>query len=215
MNTNTEDPELKNLISDILQKFLGFFATNTLQQEISRLVGEKYYDGMEKAEVQFNFNATPSQHTLQFLQKYSFDNIKGLEEDTKERLRKEITQGMLNQEHPNLLKKRIRDVMDVTIERAKMISITETNRALNMGHYEAAKQSGLNLVKQWSTQNERMSRAGNKVPCSICEEMDGKIVGMDKKFKFSDGESLLLPPRHPNCACRVLYVQKEDINNNI
>jgi hypothetical protein len=113
----------------------------------------------------------------------------------------------MNRETAAELKLRIIDVMKTTIARSEMIYKTETNRAFNVGHFEAAKHSGLALVKEWSSQNERVSKAGNLVPCPSCEAMNGVQVPMDGKFKFNDGEELLLPPKHPHCACRVLYVQ--------
>ena len=50
--------------------------------------------------------------------------------------------------------------------------------------------------------------AGNLVPCTHCEKMNDVIVGIDDKFVFDDGEELFLPPKHPHCSCRCIYLQQ-------
>jgi SPP1 gp7 family putative phage head morphogenesis protein len=202
-----DEPELKAIIQDIIAKYIYFINADILKDSIYNMVEKRYQAGLDHGEIQFNRNFLPSYQTVSFIQKYSFDNVKGLTEETKEALRKQMSQGLMNKESIPQLKLRIIETMDASIARAEMIARTESNRAFNMGHYQAAKDSGLKVLKQWSAQNERTSKAGNEVPCPKCESMDGMIIGMNDKFNFSDGEELLLPPKHPHCACRVLYIQ--------
>jgi len=199
-----QSPELKNIIEDIINKFMSYLSVVRLKDFLFVKIEKEYGRGLEAGEVGFNMNFVPSYKTISFLQNYAFDNVKGLNEEMKERLRKEMVEGLLNHETPSQLKLRIMDTMDTTIQRAEMIVRTETNRAFNIGHFEAAKESGLDLVKQWSTHEDERT-------CEVCNGLDNQIVGMNDKFKTIKGDELLLSPAHPRCRCRVVYVQA--INN--
>lgn len=200
-------PQIKGLVNDIVNKYLNYINTDELKNPLFNLLNKQYNEGLLSGELKFNMNFLPDYRTVSFIQNFAFSNIKGLNEELKEKLRKEMSIGLMNRETIPQLKLRILDVMDTIISRAEMITKTEANRAFNMGHFQAAKDSGLNMRKQWSSQSERTSKAGNLVPCPQCNSMDGVIIDMNSKFKFNDGEELDLPPKHPNCACRVLYIQ--------
>jgi len=202
-------PEMKAVIEDILAKYLNYIDADNLKDFVFDIVKSNYQKGLDAGEIQFNRNFLPNYETLSFVQKFAFSNVKGLTEELKEQLRKEMSIGLMNREGIAQLKLRIMDVVDTSIARAEMITRTETNRAFNMGHFQSAKDSGLNVYKQWSAQNERVSKNGNFVPCPQCEAMDSVSIGMNERFSFSDGQELLLPPKHPHCACRVLYIQKK------
>lgn len=199
---------LKGLVEDIINKYLNKVGSAELRRIINELIHKDYIKGLEEAEVQFNANYIPSYETIKQYEKFAFDNVTKLVEDTKEQLRQKVSLALMNRESPSSIKTIIRDVMDTTVERAKMIHVTESNRALNMGHFQGAKQSGLRLMKEWNAQPERVSRAGNMVPCTHCEFLDGQIVNLDAHFTDDQGQNIFLPPHHPNCACRVIYVQK-------
>ena len=207
----TEEVNLKALTEEIINKFIQLIDEVELRNIIERMVSKEYYKGLEAAEKDFNMNFTPEYRTLEFIKKFSFDNVTKLTLDVKDNLRREVSLGLMNRESPSHIRSRIRDVMDTSIERAKMIQVTESNRAANTAHYEGARSSGLDLVKRWDAQPERVSRAGNSVPCKHCEFLDGKVVEMDDKFVDDQGLEFFLPPHHPNCACRVVYVQREDL----
>ena len=207
----TTHPEIKNLTEQLINKYLRLINNDELKRLIRKIISDKYHEGLLSAELTFDQNYIPNNHTIEFLQRFAFDNVTKLGEDLKDSLRKEVSMGLMNRETTSVLRKRIRTTMDTTIERAKMIQVTESNRALNMGHFEGAKESGLKLVKRWDAQPERISRAGNSVPCKHCEFLDGQIVGLEEKFTDDKGMKFFLPPHHPNCACRVVYVQREDL----
>ena len=205
-----EEATIKNLTEDIINEFLNFINEEDLRGMVDKIIRKGYDKGLEQAELDFNMNFIPNHRTVEFINNFTFENVKDLTNNLKDNLRKEVSIALMNRETPSNIRSRIRDVMDTTIERAKMIQVTETNRAENMGHYQGAKESGLNIVKKWDAQPERTSRAGNKVPCIQCESLDGQEVGIDDKFKDHKGREFFLPPTHPNCACRVIYVQKDD-----
>lgn len=199
------EAELKNLLEDIINNYTRGINDLTVRDIVYKLIERMYNKGLLEGEITFNMNFVPNQQSIFFLQNFAFDNVKKLNSDLKDLLRKEISLALMNRESASQIRARVRDIMNTTIDRAKLITITEENRAFNIGHYEAAKQSGLNVVKEWSAQPER----NENNPCPICEAMDGVQVPMDAKFHFKDGDSVLLAPKHPRCKCRILYVQIE------
>jgi SPP1 gp7 family putative phage head morphogenesis protein len=202
------DPQLKSLIDDILNKYLNYISPKVLKDFIFNLIEKQYTKGLEIGEVNFNMNFVPDYKAVSFIQKFAFDNVTKLTEDTKDNLRKEMAMGLMNGESISKLKLRIMDVMDTTIDRAEMITRTESVRAFNVGHFQAAKESGLELKKQWSTHEDERT-------CESCGYLDGQIVDMDKPFKDQKGKESLLSPFHVRCRCRVIYVQPHEpkINN--
>jgi SPP1 gp7 family putative phage head morphogenesis protein len=202
-----QSPELKGLVSDILNKFLNYIASAPLKDFVYSRVEKEYRRGLEAGEINFNMNFTPSYETVSFIQKYAFDNVTKLTDDLKDNLRKELAMGLMNGEGIGALKLRVMDVMETTISRAEMITRTETVRAFNMGNYQAARDSGLELRKQWSTHEDEKT-------CAVCGQLDNQVIDYDAKFRTSKGEEFLLSPAHPNCRCRVLYVQNH-VRNNI
>jgi hypothetical protein len=203
---------LKSVASDLVNKYITF-PTDVALGLISKLIRDKYNIGLEEVGIQFGMNFIPNYEALSMVERFAFENVKGLTEDMRESLRKEMSLSLLNNEDLSAMKKRITNVMDTTIDRAKMIALTESNRANNMGRLQAAEETRLNLVKRWDAQPERISRAGNKVPCPICEELDGQTIELNDKFKLKDGREWLSPPSHPRCACSLLFIQREEINN--
>lgn len=189
------------LIDDIVNKYLNYIDAGNLKDFIYNAVEKEYVKGLDAGELNFNQNFVPSYETLSFIQKFAFDNIKKLTEDVKDKLRQEMSIGLMNKESIPQLKLRILNVMDTSISRAEMITRTETNRAFNMGHFQAARDSGLILKKEWSTHEDERT-------CSQCGYLDGQKVDFNAKFKTLDGEEFLLSPAHPNCRCRILYIQE-------
>jgi SPP1 gp7 family putative phage head morphogenesis protein len=194
------EPELKNLIEDIINKYLNYINVEHLKDFIYNLIEKEYTKGLDEGGIQFNQNFLANYQTLSFIQNFAFNNVKGLTESLKEDLRKEMSVGLMNGEGIPKLKLRILDVMDTTIQRAEMITRTESVRAFNMGHFAAAKESGLDVKKQWSA-------AEGERTCKTCGYLDGQTVNIDEKFLTSEGEEFLLSPAHPNCRCRILYIQ--------
>jgi hypothetical protein len=68
---------------------------------------------------------------------------------------------------------------------------------------------GLKVIKRW--------RVTSADPCPACQALDGTEVALDQSFDASATtdenrpgpavyRDLLVPPRHPNCRCRVDYL---------
>lgn len=210
MEETSFEPIIKGMTEDIVNQYLAFINADILKNSIYQTINSKYNEGLNDAEIKFNMNFIPDERTIAFVQRYSFENVKGLTDTLKDSLRKEVSQALMNRENVREIAARVKDVFKTTQARAEMIAKTESNRAYNMGHFAGAKDSGLKLIKEWNAQPERVSRAGNLVPCPICEGLSGQQVKMNEKFVANDGSEYLLPPVHPHCACRVLYIQVDD-----
>jgi SPP1 gp7 family putative phage head morphogenesis protein len=195
--TDTE-VQLKGIIDDIVKKLAKLLDLSSLFHASRAHIRQEFRAGLEEAEVKLNMNFTPDENAIKFLEDYTFQNIKGMNDDISEKLRKELSQGLLNLESTSDLKKRVEFVMDVAEERAKMIARTESMRARNMGSLEGAKQSRLKLVKEWDASND---------PCPTCKALHGKRIALDAKFDYK-GEQFLSPPAHPNCRCSLRYIQR-------
>lgn len=93
--------------------------------------------------------------------------------------------------------------------RGALIARTETHGAANAGSYEAAKDLGLDLKKEWLAGMDRRTRLTHSLA-------DGQIVNMDEAFTV--GSASLMYPGDPsgpaeeiiNCRCSVSYIVDDD-----
>jgi len=190
--------ELKGLVNDLVESVSKLFKLNINKKETGETISKFYDMGHDEIEVQFGLNLTPNSKELAFLKDYTFENIKNFNSEMKDKLRKELSQGLLNNESQAQMSKRVSKVIEISRERAKMIVRTETNRAFNVGRNEAAKKSGLKLKKEWvAAIDDRTS--------PVCKALNGKQLPLDKKFKYQ-GQVFDSPPAHPNCRSRLIYV---------
>lgn len=89
--------------------------------------------------------------------------------------------------------------------RGALIARTETHGAANFGADAAARETGLNLRKEWVAAMDERTRSSHR-------RADGQVVGMDDTFDVG-GASLRYPgdPRGPadeviNCRCAVAFI---------
>lgn len=203
--------ELKNIIEKLVNEFTQVIEIHATNDTVKQVLGKEYREGMENIEVALNMNFFEERERLQFLESYVFDNIKNLNQYLKDQLRQELQRGLMNNESINQLKERVKKVMQIGADRARMIARTEANRAVNMGRLDAAKQSQLRVKKYVdATLDARTS--------DICRHMQkayGKgtqAIGLDKKFKYKDNKGVIqewdAPPFHPNCRTVVMFEQQ-------
>ena len=197
------DAETKNVLTDLVNKFMRILNVGILTESVFVEIRKEYDSGIFKAEKSFNMNFTRDENRLGLLQNFTIENIKDLNQNIAESLRKEITQGIINLESIPKIKERVKKVLEVGETRATMIARTETVRAQNMGHIDAARQTGLKLWKRWDAHLDKRTSA-------VCTFLDGKEVPMDDKFKWN-GEEFDAPPAHPNCRSTLLFIQKKEV----
>jgi uncharacterized protein with gpF-like domain len=195
--------EVKGLIDTLIKKIKAIFARILSPDYIERATRAAYNKGLSDVEERLtpNLNLTPNDDAIKFLAKYTFDNIKGMNDELAERMRKELIAGMMNGESSNLLSKRVSSIMDIGRARANAIARTESHRAYNYGAAYGAKQSGLKLKKY----------AYNPAPkTDICKAITNRDpIPMEQQFSYG-GEHWDAPPFHINCRSRVLFVQEDE-----
>jgi hypothetical protein len=194
--------EHKNRLDDIVKAIQRIFDPNRLRLAVEVLIRRSYNQGMDDTDhsIKMSMNPVPNPYTIQFLSQYTFDNVKGMNESLAEGLRKELVQGIMHGENERQLAERVKSVFEVNYVRARAIARTESHRAYNVGGFEAAKQSGLKLKKQWYNPSPQTT---------ICKTLvRHKPIPLNEPFVY-DGENFMAPPGHVNCRSRILYVQEE------
>ena len=197
-----------NIIENIIKTLSRIFKISLPAMVVKQEIAENYDSGLKDMEVKLNVNFAGDNQKKQFLENYTYDNIKGMNEELAEKLRKEFSQAMMSGESIAKMKKRVLEVMDVGVNRAQMIARTEMNRAQNTGRLDGAieaEKSGIK-TKKWLlvTQDKRTS--------PICHREDtkygtsDKAIPIDEKFKINyNGEIIeeFAPPFHVNCRTRL------------
>jgi SPP1 gp7 family putative phage head morphogenesis protein len=201
-------PELKNIINDTLKRISDLIKITLPFAVVRNHIMREFVRGWDEIESQADMNLQPSFKPVDFLLDYTFDNIKGMNEEIAEKIRKELSQAFLNRESVEQMKQRVLDVVDVSIARAQTIARTELYRAYNMGREEAAKKAGFSKKYLIVTEDERTS--------DICGSLDAKYGSVDKAIafdapfvthtKYADINQQL-PTFHPNCRTRVAYLE--------
>lgn len=193
--------ETKDVITDIINEFVKAVDMSIASGVVQRVLKEAYDKGLDEIGLQLGMNFMGDPKRLEFLQSYTFENIKDMNDEMAGKLRKEISQSLLNLEGVEMMKKRVQSVMDVTVNRARMIARTEAVRAANMGHLDGARESGLNMVKEWSAHIDARTSP-------ICKALNGKQVPINSQFTYK-GEKFDAPPAHPFCRSTLLFIQKD------
>jgi SPP1 gp7 family putative phage head morphogenesis protein len=191
------DTEFKGIVEDLVNKFIRILDMGPMTDLIRSNLKKSYDKGLDDIGVQLNMNFTGFPERFNMLERYTFENIKALQDETADKLRKELSQSLLNIESVGEMKDRVLKVMETTVDRAKMIARTEMNRAENMGHIDGARQSGLKLVKEWDAHLDNRTSP-------ICRYLDKKQVPMDEKFNYQ-GQLFDMPPAHPNCRSVLVF----------
>ena len=39
-----------------------------------------------------------------------------------------------------------------------------------------------------------------------CRELNNKTIPLDSAFELENGDKFVIPPQHPNCRCRIVFV---------
>jgi len=188
-------------IDDIPKMIKKMFAVFTMKGISDQLIKSEFDSGWDKSEKQLDKNIPYNQKALEFLQDYTFDNIKGMTEEISNDLKQELERGIINGEGITKLKVRVNDVFDKGENRAEMIARTETNRADNNGKLLAMKGSGMKFKKKWVThEDDRTSE--------LCKHLDGQTVGINENFEYGKWSGQA-PPSHVNCRSTIVFIMDE------
>jgi SPP1 gp7 family putative phage head morphogenesis protein len=92
--------------------------------------------------------------------------------------------------------RQVSDMINVVLKdpyRADLIAITETNRAFNLAAVDTYKLAEIEEW-EWMTYGEA---------CDVCSGLNGQKFKVDR---LGAANTLLVPPKHPDCRCAVLPV---------
>ncbi len=193
--------EIKS-VEDIAKQIKNVITFEGLKILSDAVIKNEFMKGWEDSEKKMQRNILVNKEAINFIQDYTFNNIKSMTDEILTDLRQELERGIMNGEGIFKLKERITKVFDVGENRAEMIARTESNRAENQGKFIAIKNSGEKYKKRWSAvHDDRTSE--------ICKELDGQEVELEDNFhgKGFDGPC---PPAHVDCRSSLLFIRKED-----
>ena len=188
-----DPPSLMNVPEDYWQRYNVDIRT-ALSVPMNEIFFEQFTAQLEEFGLSFD-DSTGSDEALNFIEKYTFELVKGIENTTREAIRKEVQYFIQNGDMTiqDLAERLYRYYSPV---RAQMIAITETTRAAAQGELETIaklhEQYGLEFEAVWQTANDERV-------CIICGPKHGKVI--------TDGE---YPPAHPNCRCWVNHRLKKN-----
>jgi len=197
---------IKSIDMVFIKRLLGLMTLNIMGPAVKDTIKSAFYKGQEVVGKKLEKNFVPNENSINFLQDYTFENVDGLNEELKNRLRGELQRGLIEGEGVKALSKRVDKVMDMGKVRADTIARTEVSRAENMGTYEGYLQSGFDGTKEWVATVDRT--------CPICKALDGQTVPLKSKFNYK-GKEVLLPPFHPNCFLKDTKIRTDNGNKNI
>lgn len=205
-------------IKELLERF-SFGRKKTTSDEVDFLIGmlndEFFNDEQVIAEAK-NFLTNAAEHgielfgdanTLQidytltntraadWVSKYAFDLIKGINKTTTKSLRN-IFKNFIDT--PGMTIGDVMDILPFDESRALMIATTEITRAYataaQMAGEDLAEEfPGVRVIKRWWTNNDSLV-------CPICGPLHGAVVDVDASFDSLAG-SLSQPPAHVGCRC--------------
>ena len=147
--------------------------------------------GATKMGIPITYEGPPMEQAVKWAEKHCAEMVTKMEEETKARLAKVISDSIENKDNLDQLSRQIKkEFADMTKTRADMIAQTETNAALSKGSIDRMHTMGID-GKEWVCVDD---------PCEDCQgnESDG-IIPIDDDFSSGDSE----PPGHPNCRCAI------------
>ena len=181
-------------VDDVIQKIKDILSMAGLSAITYEIVKNNYLNGWDEAEKSMDKNFVPEQHAIDFLSDYTFDNIKGMNEDIANKLRQELSRGYMEGEGIAKIKKRVESVFDVGKNRAEMISRTEVTRSSQTGKLQAYQKADEKGKKIWITHFDDRT-------CALCKRMDGQEVDINEDFTDIDGWTGKIALRHVRCRC--------------
>lgn len=195
--------EIKS-VDDIANKIKSLLTFEGLKNISNAVIRNVFMRGWEASEKQLDKNFIVNKNAIDYIQNYTFENIKNMTDELANDLRGELQRGIMEGEGTDKLTARVKGVFEKTKSRAEAIARTETTRAENQGKLQAFKASGVKMKKKWVAAND--ARTSEQ-----CKRMDGQIVGMDENFTDpKSGFEGSCPPGHVNCRSTVVFLTEDD-----
>jgi len=191
-------------VDDIFKVLKGILDLSIVRRLSDQIINHNFLKGWESAEKKLDRNFLPNKDAIDYLQNYTFSNIKNMSEEIGNDLRAELQRGIINGEGIDKLKSRVTNVFNKAEVRAEAIARTEVNRAENQGTLQVMKASGQKITKKWvAAMDDRTS--------AICKRLHGKSVGVNESFKdTTTGQEFQGPPSHVSCRSTLTYEIGDD-----
>jgi len=153
--------------------------------------------GMTKSGIPIAYEGPPMEQAINYAKKHGAKMVTNMDEETKRRLAKIVSDGIKNKRGVAGLARDLRgEFKDMSKARSLVIARTETANGLETAFMERSKAMGV-TGKEW------LFFGGE---CGICADCAGQgKVPID--FEYSHlGEDPKRPPAHPNCQCALAPV---------
>lgn len=214
-NSNNRLAQVKDF-NAIIRSVNNFLRIEDLKGLINTATKALYTKGLTETEIELrkkgatvNMVQTNPQE-MQFLADMVFDNIKGLTEELRIKLKQQLKIGISNGEGLGKLTERVQKTLSIVPSRATMIARTESARIEEEGSLYAAQQiksDGVS-VKKWILMKDdpRTSEISRKLHAKYGSPE--QAIPINENFKLNSGKISIdqkTAPFHPNDRCTVIY----------
>ena len=195
-------------INSIIAKIKAILSIEGLRQITNKIIRNNYMKGWDEAEKDLNINILPDQNAIDYMGNYTYDNIKGMNDDIAEKLRGVMQRSFMDGSSLEQVKGEITKVFDVGDNRVSMIARTESNRAANFGRLHGYQKAGQPGKKVYSAHiDDRTSE--------LCKRLNGQEKSLNEDFVDPKGEwQGPVPPAHVNCRSSWTFKSEEEDSNN-
>lgn len=201
MGTITEDAEHGRRIEAIMRQNWRS-SIESMAGRIREQMKSGNHPVVTKSEAQDAF----ALYEQEYLSAYGAQKVQQVTQTTKAQISAMIERGRANGDSIPDIAKAVRGrIPALSGVRANVIARTETHSAANFAATSQAKDTGLDLQKEWIAASDERTRDSHI-------DADGQVVGMDAAFDVN-GESLAYPGDPAgsagniiNCRCAVGYV---------
>ena len=197
--TESLGAETGDIIEALIRAFGSGFIT-MLEGHLTTI----YFDGVVQmvtwgetaAGIPIPFEGPPIQPAVDYAKKSGARLVTQMNEETKRRLAKVVSDGIKNKRGIPGLQRDIRKTFtDMSRYRSQLIARTETSSALSQASLDKMKDMGIE-GKEWIT-------AGDERVSIECSNNEGEGV-IPRDQMFSGG--VMAPPQHPACRCSLAPV---------
>ncbi|MCK4793836.1 MAG: minor capsid protein [Desulfobacteraceae bacterium] len=188
--------ETRNILDPLLATFdadLAFNVNGQLAETYMSGQAEMITWGKTKGGIPIAYEGPPIEQAINWAEKQGAKLVTQMDEETKRRLAKTVSDGIANKRGvPGLARDIRKEFIDMTRYRSQLIARTETANALSQASLDNMKDMGIE-GKEWITSGD--DRVSDEC---LGNEADGVIpVGQ----AFSGG--VMAPPQHPDCRCTI------------
>ena len=187
------DPILRTFSDELQIKIQGYLAAAYIKGSAQMLE----WGRTKTTDNPIYYEGPPMQDAINYARKHTATLIKGLNEETANRMRTTIENAIKEKRGIDGLARDIRKGFDdMSRVRSETIARTETADALEQSFMDRSKDMGV-TGKEWVVTE----------PCEICQANgDAGVIPINDIFPSGD----LRPPAHPNCRCALAPVMLEE-----